>query len=169
VKKQKTCDSNKCAELLANKELHPLLAEARKYDSFEEFAKDYSFNILHGRYWHITSCQAFSIEEKCPYDVSVGPTATPGLFVTAYPEMWQEAFSDRQWVAEIDLSEAIKNKDFTIGYQNEFFIQNLDKVKVVQVVPIEEAIKQSEEYHEHLPQSREALKKVFDCAHKKKR
>lgn len=168
VKQNHHCDNNECADLLSDKEIQPLLVEAEKYADFKEFSDDFSLHILHGRYWHITNCKDFSIEKKCPYDVGVGPT-TIGLFVTTYPESWQPSFPTRQWVAEIDLSHAIKNKDFFIGSygDNEFFIRNLDKVKVVQVLPIEEAIKQSEEYHEHLPQSREDLKILWDCIHKK--
>jgi len=150
--------------------LKPLAMEAIKYSEFAEFSDDYSFNLMRGRYWHITDNPQFSIEAISPSDLSsmaghyVSP---PGLMVSYTPELWYEYFPRRKYAAEIDLSRAYKNKDFTIvnrGFGHEIFVHNLDSISVVKVTPIENAIRTSHQYNKRIPQSKEELRIFWEVA-----
>ena len=147
--------------------LKPLAKEARKYDNFDEFSSDYSIDLIRGRYWHITDNPNFSIRKVAPRDLSsmaMGGT-TPGLMVSYTPEVWRVYFPDRKYAAEIDLSRAYKNKDFTIvnrGFGHEIFIHNLDKVSVIKIIPIQRAIREGDRYNRIIPQSKEALRDFWE-------
>ena len=150
-----------------------LKREAQKYDDFEEFSRDYSWNLMRGRYWHVTSDPNFKLKkEYAPCDASslaAGPGGTCGLMVSYTPEVWAAYFPKREYAAEIDLSGACKGVDYMIvdrGFGHEIFVSNIDKVKVVSVVPLEEAVRESDRYNESIPQSEEALRKFFEEARK---
>lgn len=151
-------------------ELEPLVAEARKYTDFKDFSYYYSQKIMRGRYWHITDDPRFVIRKDIsPRDLSTLASpyqaGEPGLMVTSALEHWTETLEGRQWVAEIDLSRAIRDKDFTIverGFGHEIMIRNLDAVSVKNVVPLDEAMRESARWDEIIPQSEEALRRFWE-------
>jgi len=134
------------------KSLESLAMDAKKYDKFEDFLRAYAVEGMHGRYWHITKDSNFSIKEVSPRDLSTlafGDDSYIGLMVTANPRHWRDIFKERKYVAEIDLSGAIPDKDYNIvnrGFGNEVFITNLKAVKVKKVYPIKEGMKEYSRY-----------------------
>jgi len=155
-------------------ELEPLAEEARKYDDFQKFSDDYSFRQMRGRYWHITEDPHFKLKkEYAPRDLSsLSMSFTgiePGLMVSYTPDVWSEYFPGRKYAVEVRFPEAKKSKDYTIverGFGHEIFIRNLDKVEVGEIIPIEEAIREEEQYNKIIPQSKEKLKSFWEVAKK---
>lgn len=154
------------------KALEPLLAEARKHNTFEEFEKAFLGHITHGRYWHITDDPDFAIKNIAPRDLSSmasGSGIATGLMVSVAPEYWAVYFPKRKFAAEIDMSNSILGKDYVDvnrGFGQEFFIHNLNSVKVKQVIPLQKAIRsQNTYYSKYLPDSSEQLRKVWELVH----
>jgi hypothetical protein len=150
-------------------ELEPLAVEARKYKSAEEFVKEFSIGIKHGRYWHITDNPNFTIKpELGPHDMSSlgGGRFTPGKFmVTSDLPYWAEEYTgSRKYVAEIDMS-GISPKEFyqvNRGMGNEFYVDNPAKAKVIKVIPIEQALKEFEQYQKVLGDNINSNKQLTD-------
>lgn len=141
-----------------------LAAEARKYSSFGEFESAYSLHCMRGQYWHVTDDSNFSVKAVAPRDLSSmgsGRGASVGLMVSCDPQLWFHYFSSRRFAAQIDLSRALPDRDYSIvdrGFGHEVFVRNLDVVSVVRVVPVESAIRSARYYNdEAIPQSKEAL------------
>ncbi len=136
---------------------HPLLnglkAEARKAPTFEDFKHDFSLDIKHGLYFHVTDNPNFTIDPaKGPRDMSSmgGGTPTPGkLMVTSHLENWTDYYeSDRAYVAIIDMSEVPREAYHQVsrGFGNEFWVESPQNAKVSAVMPVKEAIKLDRTY-----------------------
>ena len=142
--------------------LEPLAEEARKYKTPEEFARAFSIYNMHGRYWHITDDPNFTIKNISPRDLSTmgtGRGARVGLMVTSNPEWWSEHFPERKYIAEIDMSKAIPDKDYKLvdrGFGHEIFIHNLNSVKVKRVYPLKSGLQAYRRYFD-------ALSKYLTC------
>ena len=147
------------------RELECLAAEARKYDSAEEFEKAFTRELKHGRYWHVTENANFEIDpELGPRDMSsmaMGDMEKGKLMVTSDLEYWADEYemgaeeygaTPRKYVAEIDMSEVPESayKQVNRGFGNEFFVSVPSKAKVIKVIPVEQAIKESREFQKAL-------------------
>lgn len=159
----------KFLSLFRPQSLRGLASEAIKSGSFENFEKDFSMEIKHGTYWHITDDPNFQIDlNKGPRDMSsMSPTSAPssrGLMVTTHLENWVSVFSSRKYVAEIDLSD-VDRKDYhqvSRGFGNEFFISDPSKARVIRVLPLQQALKLNRYRHGVLPKSREELENFYN-------
>jgi len=142
------------------KELDPLAKEAIKYDSFEEFRKAFLWDLNHGKWWHVTNDPNFTIKKGItPTDYSsmaVGPISDekPGLMITGDLEAEAVNMPDRKYAAELDLSEVPPKyiNQVNRGFGNEVSLPEevLDKVKVIRVLPKEQALKEEEKYQDIL-------------------
>lgn len=150
--------------------LLPLIAEARKYKTFEEFSRAVSIHGINGRYWHITNNPNFKILETTPANATMESTDLgPGLFVTSDPECWCDDYycSKREFAAEIDLARAIPHKDYSVGFSNAYclenFISNLDVVSVKKVMPIKQVFAEAKTYEKAVEQfmTSERKAKIF--------
>ncbi|MAR67250.1 MAG: hypothetical protein CL833_08390, partial [Crocinitomicaceae bacterium] len=148
-----------------------LYADARKAPSFEAFEKDYTQQIKHGKYYHITEDPNFRIDpEKGASDTMSYSTSKPkkgSLMVTSDLPYWAAGYGDsRKYVAEIDMSDVPRNQYEQVnrGQGNEFFIEDASKAKVKKVVPLEQEIAQSDRYKEIIPQNREELREFYNAA-----
>src|SRR3990167_4789079 len=141
---------------VAPKELKPLAQEARKYKTMEEFVKAFQGEIKHGEYWHITDDPNFKISPKLgPRDLSSlarGEMDKGKLMVTSDIEYWNAEFPNRKFAAKLDFS-AVKPEDYyqvNRGFGNEFFVKDPSKVRVEKVIPIEQAIKEHQQFQKVL-------------------
>ena len=148
-----------------------LYADARKAPSFEAFEKDYTQQIKHGKYYHITEDPNFRIDpEKGASDTMSYSTGKPqkgSLMVTSDLPYWAAGYGDsRKYVAEIDMSDVPRNQYEQVnrGQGNEFFIEDASKAKVKKVVPLEQEIAQSDNYNQQIPQNREELREFYNAA-----
>jgi hypothetical protein len=149
------------------KVLQPLVLEARKYNTWEEFEKAYLGQIKHGIYWHLTDNPNFTIDPlKGPRDMSsmaIGKNIDVGkLMITSHLENWL-GYGKRQWAAQIDMSD-VDPKDFwqvNRGFGNEFFINDPSKAKVIRVVPLKNALAIDRYYDKLIPQNEEELIDFF--------
>jgi len=139
------------------KELQPLAKEAKKYKSAAEFSKAWSIDGMRGRYWHITDDINFqpkkgvapSGEIGQPQKIVGAKDPTAGLIVSSDPANWLPFARDRKYMAEIDLSKALPDKDYTIvnrGFGQEVFVKNIDKISVKSVKPINQAMAEVKEW-----------------------
>ena len=156
-----------------------LRAEARKYNSFEEFEKAWLREIKHGLYWHITYDKNFQIDpEKGPGDtssLSSGGVDKGKLMITSHLAYWADSYMDeeltggnpREYAAAIDMSNVPENKYRQVnrGFGNEFFVEDTSQAKVLAVLPINEALKVDEQFQEQLPQNQASLKEIYDQEH----
>ena len=152
--------------------LHGLRVDALKAPSFEDFKKDYTQQIKHGKYYHITEDPNFRIDpEKGASDTMSYSTGQPqkgSLMVTSDLPYWAAGYGDsRKYVAEIDMSDVPRNQYEQVnrGQGNEFFIEDASKAKVKKVVPLDEAIEEADAYSKQIPQSEEELKRFYDATH----
>lgn len=145
----------KCVEKISGVPniLLPLVAEARKYKTPEEFSHAFSIDIMHGRYWHITKDADFTIKATAPRDMSTmasGIGGVVGLMVSCDPEIWHEGYAGtRGFIAEIDLSHAMPDKDFHVvnrGFGHEIFVTNLKAASVKRVYPVKEGLVEQRRY-----------------------
>ena len=160
--------------------LEGLRAEARKYNSFEEFEKAWLLQIKHGLYWHITYDPNFYINpEKGPTDTSSfsqGKISKGKLMITSDLETWAESYTDndltggepRGYAAAIDMSNVPSNEYYQVnrGFGNEFFVNDPSSAKVLTVLPIDEALKMDAQYDNLKPQNKNELKKIYEQEHK---
>ena len=137
----------------SNPLLNGLKAEARKAPTFEDFKHDFSLDIKHGLYFHVTDNPNFTIDPaKGPRDMSSmgGGTPTPGkLMVTSHLENWTDYYeNDRAYVAVIDMSEVPRESYHQVsrGFGNEFWVEAPQYAKVAAVMPVKEAIKLDRTY-----------------------
>jgi hypothetical protein len=156
--------------------LQPLEAEALKYDNFEDFKTAYQNDIKHGRYWHVTDKPDFDIDlEYAPRDMSSlsnGSGSNPGLMLTSHLGHWLYHYPNRQYVAEIDMSQVPSSeyRQVNRGFGNEFWVtpKGAALAKVVKIYDRAGASKADSKYFKKLPQNREQLKEIFDRAQMKK-
>lgn len=161
--------NGKCVEPIKGipKILLPLVAEARKYPTPQEFSHAFSLDIMHGRYYHITHDQNFTIKEIAPMDASsmVGQSMDVGLMVSSTPHCWKDGYcSKRGYIAEIDLSRAKPEIDYTIvnrGFGQEIFIHNLKSVTVKNVLPIKKGMVEVNRYHRAIEENVGSERKAF--------
>lgn len=125
--------------------LRPLAEEAVKYDTFDEFETAFLTEIKHGRYYHITDNPNFVLDPtKVPTDMSSlagGGLQTPGFMITSDLPTWVEQFPGRKYVAIVDMSQVPKEmyRQVKRGFGNEFWVDDLSKIKVEKVVSLAEA------------------------------
>ena len=167
-KAQSNNDIQKFITQFSPKSLSGLAAEALKNSTFEEFQNNFLGQIKHGTYWHLTDNPNFTIDiGYAPRDMSsmtTGTGDTKGLMVTSHLENWISQFPNRKYVAEIDLSavDPTQYKQVARGFGNEFFVFDPSKVKVIQVLPINQALQVDKYRHKKLPQSSEALQSFYE-------
>lgn len=158
--------------------LEPLAAEARKYETFDAFQAAFLREIKHGMYYHVTSDPHFQIRpEVGPRDMSsmaMGGMEPGKLMVTSHLELWAEEYKykgTRNYVAVIDMSQVPKETYWQVsrGFGNEFWVNDPSKARVVKVIPIDQALKESAEYQDILESTihgPEDLKRFYEWAHK---
>jgi 8-oxo-dGTP pyrophosphatase MutT (NUDIX family) len=154
--------------------LRGLAAEARKCDTFEEFKHDFSSEIKHGTYWHVTSDPNFTIDPaKGPRDMSSmadGEMEAGKLMITSHLANWADYYAKtRPYAALIDMSAVPRNAYWQVqrGYGNEFWVENPTAAKVVKVLPIAQAKALDRRIHKTLGQhtnSDEDLRKFYNLA-----
>lgn len=167
-------------------ELNGLAAEARKCPTFKDFDKDFSLQIKHGRYYHLTDNPNFTIDpKKGPRDMSSmsDNQAEKGkLMITSHLENWDTYYNwkdddteevTRPYAAIIDMSKVPRNAYHQVGrgFGNEFWVEDPSKAKVIKVIPIAEARADSNHYHEvisHYIKSDETLEKFYNWANRPK-
>jgi len=139
----------------------------KKANSFEQFAKDFTVELKHGLYWHLSEKQDFDIDPTyCPRDLSSLATGVdePGLMMSTDPENWSGYFPDRNYAALLDTSALARDEYYQVhrGFGNEFWVTDPCKVKVKAVVPVEKAIGINNWYHEEvLPQTKDELYELW--------
>ena len=150
-------------------DLQGLANEAQKAGSFDNFKKDFTTQIKHGKYYHITSDPNFKIDpDKGPSDTMSTVMTSPskgGLMITSDLGYWADSYGDsRPFVVEIDMSDVPRGdyEQVSRGQGNEFFIKDASKAKVTKVMTLDEAEKQNEIYRNKLPQSENELKQFYD-------
>lgn len=149
--------------------LKGLKAEAIKAGSFENFRKDFLFQIKHGLYWHWTNDPNFNIDlNKGPRDMSsmaFGTEDVGKLMITSDLENWGD-YENRQFVAIIDMTEVPRNAYYQVsrGFGNEFFVISPEKAKVIKVVSRKDAFRINREQHKYLPSNEEKLKEFYEFA-----
>jgi hypothetical protein len=148
-----------------------LFAEARKYDTFEEFEKAFTMEIRHGLYWHVTADPHFTIDPlKGPRDMSSmggGFMDAGKLMITSHLDNWLSFYGkSRPYAALIDMSDVPKEKYWQVnrGFGNEFFVDDPSKARVVEVLPVARAVRLDRRHSNQLPQSSEGLQKIYDAA-----
>jgi hypothetical protein len=156
---------------LGNTDLSGLAAEAIKAGSFDEFARDFQFQIKHGIYWHLTDNPDFNIDLSLgPRDMSSlgGGGMSPGnLMITSDLENWDAVYNDeevtRPFAALIDMSDVPRNAYYQVnrGFGNEFFVSDPGSARVTAVMPIGAALAFDADYDSQLPQNREELKEFY--------
>jgi hypothetical protein len=137
--------------------LRGLAAEAKKASTFEEFEHDFSADIKHGKYWHVTTDPKFAIDPaKGPRDASSigdGSREAGKLMVTSDLENWTDFYGkSRPYAAEIDMSSVPRNAYHQVsrGFGNEFFVNDPSNAKVARVLPVKEAIKIDKQHQKAL-------------------
>lgn len=153
--------------------LKGLAAEAIKSESFRDFETNFIGEIKHGTYWHITDNPNFTIDsDKGPRDMSSmsnGGITKGTLMVTTHLENWIGEYPDRQYVAEIDLSQ-VDSKDYyqvNRSFGNEFFIKNPSLARVVQVIPLKNALRLDKRRNSILPNSQQSLEEFYNDVQKR--
>lgn len=149
-----------------------LAAEARKCASFEEFEHDYSREIKHGKYWHVTSDPNFTIDLlKGPRDMSSmasGGAKVGKLMITSHLEFWLCEYpkEDRGYVAEIDMSGVPRDKYWQVsrGFGNEFWVDDPSGARVVRVLTRKQAVAHDRYHHNLVPQSKDELRAFYTMA-----
>lgn len=150
--------------------LKGLRAEAIKAGSFENFRKDFSMQIKHGLYWHLTDNPNFIIDsEKGPRDMSSlanGGMDKGKLMITSHLDYWAAEYDTRQFVAIIDMSEVPRDKYWQVnrGFGNEFFVGDPSKAKVYKVLNLKQAFQFDKSQSKYLPNSEEMLEKFYQFA-----
>ncbi len=159
--------------LSRTKRLIPLIKLARQYNTFENFYNDYQFKNYHGIYWHLTNNPNFRIDPKhSPSDLSslaIGGSGEPGLTLSTDLGNWYSIFKkSRKYAAQIDLSDLKPNVDYrdtTRQFGHEIYVFKPEKVRVVKVYPIKNAMAINlRDYKKVLPQSIDELKKLYYLA-----
>jgi hypothetical protein len=158
------------------KRLIPLIKLANRYNTFEEFERDYQGKNYHGIYWHLTNQPNFQINPtQSPTDLSTlsfGKSSTPGLMVSTDLSNWYSTFrGTRKYAAQIDLSDLTPNVDYRHvgrGFGHEIFVFKPEKAKVVKTYPIKNALAINlRDYKEVFPQSQDELKRLYWFAKQK--
>lgn len=150
------------------KSLMGLAAEARKSQDFEEFEKNYSHEIKHGLYWHVSDNPNFSIDlKKGPRDMSSmggGGMTTGKLMVTSDLPNWVAYYGkSRSYAALIDMS-MVPSENYSQvnrGFGNEFYVDNPLSARVIEVMPVSRALAKDRQWKQVVPKSKEELKDFY--------
>lgn len=166
-------------------DLHQLFEHAKQFDNFDDFKKSWLRQLRHGQYWHITDNPKFFIDlKKGPRDMSSlsypSKMSVGKLMITSDLEHWhiyynfdaeENEINERPYAVELDMSQVPFDEweQVNRGFGNEFFVNNTSKVKVLRILPINEALKISENYNENIkPQSEDELYHLWEEAQKTK-
>ena len=125
-----------------------LKQETSKYKTFDEYEKAFSREYKRGIYYHLTDNPNFVVDlSKGATDAATGKMTPGSIMFTTDLDYWADTtWTDRPYVAILDLSD-VDESQFTqvnTGQGNEFYLDNASKVKVKEVIPVDEALKQSE-------------------------
>jgi len=157
-----------------------LAHEALKYDSFEEFERAYCTEIKHGQYWHFTDNPNFTVNpELGPRDMSsmaMNQEISKGkLMITSNPDEWDSYYNGngktRPYAVEVDMSQVPKDvyRQVNRGFGNEFFVDDISKVKVLRILPVENARRIWRRTHCKIPGSADSLREFYENAWKLKK
>ena len=161
-------------QALGNKtDLPGLAAEAIKAGSFDEFKRDFTIQLKHGIYWHLTDNPNFDIDLSLgPRDMSSlgGGGVSPGnLMLTSHLEYWVDTYNEedditRPYAALIDMSDVPRKAYYQVnrGFGNEFFVSDPGSARVLSVMPIDAALSFDLSYDSQLPQSEEELREFYE-------
>ena len=125
-----------------------LKQETSKYKTFDEYEKAFSREYKRGIYYHLTDNPNFVVDlSKGATDAATGKMTPGSIMFTTDLDYWADTtWTDRPYVAILDLSD-VDESQFTqvnTGQGNEFYLDNASKVKVKEVIPVDEALKQIE-------------------------
>ena len=149
------------------------------FKNFEDFQKNYTVNIDHGYWWHLTDNPNWKpSKEIAPRDMSSlsYSSVSKGVMVTSDLKGWDEYYNTdpdtderkniRTYAVLLDLSyiDPKYRKQVSRGFGNEVFItpDNIDKIKVIQILPIDSALKLSESLQNSIPQSKKELQDIWN-------
>ena len=150
--------------------LSGLAAEAIKAGSWKNFLRDFSRDIKHGLYWHVTKDRFFEIDpSKGPTDASSmsdGGVGVGDLMFTSDLEHWVLYYgASRPYAAMIDVSSVPGSayRQVGRGFGNEFYLNNAAEAgaRVVRVVTTKTARRIDKKYSESLPQSEHELRRFY--------
>lgn len=148
-----------------------LSAEVKKCSNYEEFRKDYLFELKHGLYWHWTDNPNFTIDpSRGPRDLSsmgTGGEDAGRLMITSDLKNWASYGKNgqgRQYAAVIDMSEVPRNsyRQVSRGFGNEFIVLDPSKARVIKVVSRSTAFRIDREQSKYLPGSEEELEEFYN-------
>ena len=122
-----------------------LKQETSKYKTFDEYEKAFSREYKRGIYYHLTDNPNFVVDlSKGATDAATGKMTPGSIMFTTDLDYWADTtWTDRPYVAILDLSD-VDESQFTqvnTGQGNEFYLDNASKVKVKEVIPVDEALK----------------------------
>ncbi len=160
--------------------INSLIKQAKNFDDYKEFSKFYVLDIYHGYYWHITNNKDFKISDKTgPRDMSSmsdgGISEHGAIMLTSHLEYWDEHYNidtnteertnKRPYAVLFDPSDIEPRflKQVGRGFGNEVYLSANEarKLKQIGVYSIEQAQRMDEKFHDILPQSEEALKRIY--------
>jgi len=128
--------------------INALKQEAGKYNTFDEYEKAFSREYKRGIYYHLTDNPNFVVDlSKGATDAATGKMTPGSIMFTTDLDYWADTtWTDRPYVAILDLSDVDESQFTQVnrGQGNEFYLDNASKVKVKEVIPVDEALKQSE-------------------------
>jgi len=125
-----------------------LKQEASKYKTFDEYEKAFSREYKRGIYYHLTDNPNFVVDlSKGATDAATGKMTPGSIMFTTDLDYWADTnWTDRPYVAILDLSDVDESQFTQVnrGQGNEFYLDDASNVKVKEVIPVDEALKQSE-------------------------
>ena len=170
--------------------LSTLVKQAKKFNDFNEFSTFYVVQIYHGYYWHLTHNPDFKISDTTgPRDMSslsTGEVSENGaLMMTSDLDYWNNYYNykdtggltdkkavTRPYAALIDASDVDPKylRQVGRGFGNEVYLapENAKNVKVLGTYSLKYAKSLDRKFHDLIPQSKEALFKLYTFAHSNK-
>lgn len=125
-----------------------LKQEASKYKTFDEYEKAFSREYKRGIYYHLTDNPNFVVDlSKGATDAATGKMKPGSIMFTTDLDYWADTtWTDRPYVAILDLSDVDESQFTQVnrGQGNEFYLDDAFNVKVKEVIPVDQALKQSE-------------------------
>lgn len=149
---------------------------ARKFDSFEEFSKHYSFDINHGYYWHLTDNKDFKISDEVgPRDMSSmgsgGSSNKGSIMITSDLTYWDDYYNKsghgtvRPYAVLFDATEVSPSKLLQVsrGFGNEVYLypEDAKKLKVLAVYDIKTARNKNRTAHNAIPGTESELRELY--------
>ena len=128
--------------------INALKQESGKYNTFDEYEKAFSREYKRGIYYHLTDNSNFVVDlSKGATDAATGKMTPGSIMFTTDLDYWADTtWTDRPYVAILDLSDVDESQFTQVNRSqgNEFYLDDASKVKVKEVIPVDEALKQSE-------------------------